>query len=477
MDADIRISGGTVHTPFGPVEADILITGERISGIVSREQPAQVGTTVDATGRHILPGLIDLHCHSRVPGYEYKEDYVTASQAAAVGGITTFTDMPNVEPPTDTVELFEAKREIADRDSIVDFGHFVSPNRIEEIPKFAAAGATGFKIFQVSGGYPHDPRLAMGTSSTMYKAFSEIAKTGLHCSVHPYDQPLMDELSAEAFARGEGRNPATFAKIYTNDTVWAVAVSVLLQLQKATDVRLHLLHTHATSVIRMLRAAKVARQRVTAAVDLKYYHLGPEDVARQGVRAAPGGVITTDPERMGEIWQGINDGTLDVIESDHAPHTLEDLEMFERDPWTGPFGSPQYEYLLSVVLTDVSQGKLSLDQAVRMLSENPARLLGLFPRKGAIATGSDADLAIVDLDAEVNPTDEATYSKCGWTPWVGWKLKGRVVKTFLRGTLIAEDFKIVGKPGYGNYLEGVPQDPIDPRNTIYPGLAYTPRAK
>jgi dihydroorotase/allantoinase len=151
--------------------------------------------------------------------------------------------------------------------------------------------------------------------------------------------------------------------------------------------------------------------------------------------------------------------------------------MFERDPWTGPFGSPQYEYLLSVVLTDVSQGKLSLDQAVRMLSENPARLLGLFPRKGAIATGSDADLAIVDLDAEVNPTDEATYSKCGWTPWVGWKLKGRVVKTFLRGTLIAEDFKIVGKPGYGNYLEGVPQDPIDPRNTIYPGLAYTPRAK
>jgi dihydroorotase-like cyclic amidohydrolase len=316
----------------------------------------------------------------------------------------------------------------------------------------------------------------MGSSNSMYRAFSEIAKTGLHCSVHPYDQPLMDELTAEAFARGEGRTPATFAKIYTNDTVWAAAIAVLLELQKATNVRLHLLHTHATSVLRMLRAAKATRQRVTAAVDLKYYHLGPEDVARQGVRAAPGGVITTDPERMAEIWQSINDGTLDVIESDHAPHTLEDLKLFEKDPWTGPFGSPQYEYLLSVVLTDVSEGKLSLAQAIRMLSENPARLLGIFPRKGAIAPGSDADLAIVDLDAEVTPTDEATYSKVGWTPWVGWKLKGRVAKTYLRGTLIAEDFKVVGKPGYGRYLEGVAQDPIDNRNTVYPGLAFTPKA-
>jgi dihydroorotase (multifunctional complex type) len=470
MDIDIRIRGGAVYTPSGLQNADILIRGERIAGLVDPEDPTPAAEEIDASGRHVLPGLVDLHAHTRVPGYEYKEDYLTSSQAAAVGGVTTYADMPNVEPPTDTVELFEAKREIADRDCLIDFGHLVSPTKPEEVSRLAAAGATGFKVFQVSGGYPHDPRLAMGDTEKLYDAFLEIAKTGLHCSIHPYNQPLMDRLSERALAEGKPRDITTFAPIYVHDLVWRSAVAVLIELVQETGVRLHTLHTHAAGSIALLRGAKARGLPMTAAVDLKYYHLTRADAEEQGPRAAPGGVITEDADRMAAIWAALNDGTIDIVDSDHAPHTLEDLERFTADPWTGPFGSPQYEYMLAVTLTDVVNGDLTLDAAVRLLSENSARLAGLYPRKGAIQVGSDADVVIVDLDREIVASDDATYTKCGWTPYAGRTLRGMPELTLLRGTVIAKDGKAVGKPGFGRYIEGVPQEVVAPAGAASPGL-------
>jgi dihydroorotase len=477
MNVDVRVHGGIVHTPGGAVEADILISGERIAGLVDPRDQTPAASVIDASGTHVIPGLVDLHAHTRTPGYEYKEDFLTCSQAAAVGGVTTFLDMPNVEPPTDTVELFEAKREIAERDCIVDFGHLVSPMKLEEIPRLAAAGATGFKIFQVSGGYPHDPRLAMGESEKLYEAFVEIERTGLHCSIHPYNQPLMDRLSERALAAGQPRDIHTFSRLYVEDLVWRSAVAVLLELVRATDVRLHMLHTHAPGSLRLLKAAKAAGIRVTAAVDCKYYHVTGEDVERQGGRAAPGGFIVEDAERMRTIWDSFADGTLDVIDTDHAPHTLEDLERFREDPWTGPWGSPQYDYYLALTLNDVVEGKLDLDVAIRALSENSARIIGVHPRKGAIQVGSDADLVLVDLDREIVARDADTYTKCGWTPYDGRRLRGAPVLTMLRGAVIARDGKVTGTPGYGRHIDGVPQEPVAIADRRHPGLAYRPRVQ
>jgi dihydroorotase len=471
MDIDIRVRGGMVCTPAGLLEADVAVRGERIVGLIDREDSSPAATEIDATGKHVLPGLVDLHAHTRVPGYEYKEDYQTASQAAAVGGITTIADMPNVEPPTDTVELFEEKREMAARDSVVDWGHLVAPMKLDQIPRLAAAGATGFKVFQVSGGYPHDPRLALGDSEKLYDAFNAIAATGLHCSIHPYNQPLMDRLSEHAFAAGKPRTIETFAPIYTADVVWRSAIAVLIELQRETGARLHVLHTHAAGSIALLRQAKAAGVPITAAVDLKYYTLTRADAEAQGPRAAPGGVITEDLERMTAIWGALNDGTIDIIDSDHAPHTLEDLERFREDPWTGPFGSPQYDYMLAVTLTQVSEGRMPLETAVRRLSENSARLAGLYPRKGAIQVGSDADLVIVDLDEEIVASDDATYTKVKWTPYAGRRLKGAPVLTMLRGTVIAKDGKVTGRPGYGRYIEGVPQECVADEAATSPGLS------
>lgn len=474
--ADLRFHNGTLHTPSGPVVGDLLVRGERIAAIVEPDDPTPAEVTIDVTGLDVLPGVVDLHAHTRVPGYEYKEDYLTSSQAAAVGGVTTMVDMPNVEPPTDDVRTFEEKRSIAAGQCVVDWGHLVAPTKTDQVARLAAAGATGFKVFQVSGGYPHDPRLALGEPEKMFVALDEVAKTGLHCSVHPFSQPIMDLLTERALASGRPRDMRTFADIYTADIVWRAGVVMLLELQKETNARLHLLHTHSAGSLRAIRRAKLAGQPVTCAVDPKYYHLTDDDLTAQGGRAIPGGSITRDEERMEEIWRSLRDGTIDMIDSDHAPHTHEDLKVFEEDPWVGPFGSPQYEYILSLVLTDVAEGRFSLEHALQLLSENPARLIGRFPQKGALQVGSDADAVVVDLAREVVPSDEKTFTKVRWTPYAGRHLQGAPVLTLRRGEIIARDGAVLAKPGSGRYLEGVPQDVRDWTPSAHsPGLALTGR--
>jgi dihydroorotase/allantoinase len=452
-----RIRGGQVYVAGQLVPADLLIDEGRIVGLVEHDNGAEAAEDVDATDRLVLPGIIDTHAHTREPGYTHKEDFLTASKAGAAGGVTTMIDMPNVEPPTDTVDTFLEKREQADATSILDYGHWVAGTNIAEIPKLAEAGATGFKIFQVSGAYPHDPRLAMTDEASLLKAMRAVERTGLPLNIHPFNQSLFEELSEEAFAAGKPPNWYTFGEVYTTDAIWHTAVNTLLNLQRLTGVRLNLVHTHSAGSLRLIRAAKAAGQRVTASLDPKYYHLTRDDLMRLKGRACPGGFITEDADRMAEIWRSLNDGNIDSIDADHAPHTLEELEAMETDAWHAAMGSPQYDWHYTITLTDVNDGKFSLRRAVELLAEAPARMLGIFPQKGALLPGSDADLVLVDIDREMTLTDEGLYTKVGWTPYLGWKVKGYVELTMLRGTVIARDRQIVGEPGYGRYIAGVPQ--------------------
>jgi len=457
MSVDTRISGGTVQTPGGSLEADLLLEDGRVAGIVGRETSVDAAETIDATGMWILPGIVDMHVHTRVPGYEYKEDFVTATRAAAVGGVTTIVDMPNVEPPTETVDLFEEKRRIAERDCHVDWGHWVAPTRPDQIAALAEAGATGFKIFQVGGGYPHDPRLVLADPGRVYATFEGIAQTGLPCLVHAFSQTLLEALSEQAWASGAPRDVKTFSSIYTRDIVWSSAVSQLLELSRETGVRLHLLHTHAGASLRLLRQAKAAGHQVTVGIDPKYFHLTARDLEQGGARGMPGGFIVEDEQRMAEIWHSFDDGTIDVIDSDHAPHTLDDLKRAEADPWTGPWGSPTLEHMLPLLLTDVRAGHLRLGRLIELISENPARIMGIYPDKGALLPGSSADLVIVDPDRQVIPTDKDMESKSGWSAYAGWHLTGAPVLTMLRGRPVARDGRVVGEPGNGRYVPGVRQ--------------------
>jgi dihydroorotase (multifunctional complex type) len=456
-DFDVCLAGGRVHVGGELVEADLCVKGESVALLSSRGGKKEAGRVLDVSGKLILPGIIDLHAHTRDPGYTHKEDFFTVSQAAAAGGVTTWVDMPNVEPPTTTVDLFLEKKARAEKESLVDFGHFASGVDSEEIPKLAASGVTGYKIFQVSGAYPHDPRLALNHEGKLLGRFRAIAKTGLPCVVHPFNQPLFDGFSEEAFAQGKPRNHVTFAEIYTRDVVWETAIASLIALQRESGVRLHAVHTHAAGSLRLLRQAKLKGQGITVEIDPKYFHLGRKDLKEKGPQVCPAGFIPEDRERMAEIWKGLRDGTIDNIGSDHAPHTNEEVEKQRIDAWTAAMGSPQYDHYLSIFLSDVHQGKITLSNLVRCLSENPAKILGVFPRKGALLPGSDADLVVVDFEKEKTLSNDGLYTKVQWSPYAGWKVKGIPVLTMVRGKIVAENGKVIAERGYGRYISGVPQ--------------------
>ncbi len=454
---DVSLRGGRVCVGGELLEADLYIRDGKVALLCERKDARDSKQVLDVSGKWILPGIIDLHAHSRDPGYTHKEDFLTISQAAAAGGVTTWVDMPNVEPPTTTVELFQEKKARAEKLSLVDFSHFASGVNLDEIPKLAACGVAGFKIFQVSGAYPHDPRLALNDEGKLLQCFRAISKTALPCVVHPFNQPLFDCFSEEAFAHGKARDHVTFAEIYTREVVWETAIASLLALQRESGVRLHVVHTHAARSLRLLRQAKAKGQNVTVEIDPKYFHLGRKNLEEKGPQICPAGFIPEDGDRMAEIWRSFQDGTIDSIGSDHAPHTNEEVEKQRTDAWTAAMGSPQYDHYLSVFLTDVQNARISLANLVRCLSENPARILGIFPRKGILLPGSDADLVVVDPQKETTLSNQGLYTKVQWSPYACWKVKGIPVLTLARGKIVAQEGKVIGEPGYGRFIPGVPQ--------------------
>ena len=455
---ELIVKGGTVWTAGGFIEADIAAARGKVVALGKSEAfPASADTIIDAKSKVVIPGLIDTHTHHREPGFTHKEDITTATQAAAAGGVTLSVGMPNVDPPTTTVERYRNVIELSKKKALVDFNHNPSGTVPEEISKLAEAGCLAFKIFMVRDtgrDYPHMPGIGLHNHGALFRCFEEVAKTGLPLMVHPHDQDLMDVIEQKYWQRGD-RSPQAYAKAYRDfdGIIWDSAIATLVRFQKATGVKLHILHMSTPGGLEMARRAKEEGRPVSVEVNPWALFLGSwENVEKLGPYCLGFWV----PERHVEaLWKGIEDGTVDLIGTDHAPHTKEEKDIGWKDMWKSPGGEPQIQDYLKLFLTAVNEGKLSLDKLVRITSYNPARIFGVYPRKGTIQIGSDADLTIVDMKREETITNETTYTRVGWTPYHGRKVKGAPVYTIVRGKVVMQDGRVVGKPGGGELITPV----------------------
>jgi len=451
VNADLVIRGGVVVTARGSTAADVAIRDGRIAGLLSPGTPVETSAEIDAGGRHVLPGAIDVHSHHREPGFTHKEDIETATMAAAAGGVTTTFAMPNVEPPANSAErlaqMFERYRATA----YVDWNVNPAATVLDELPAMASMGIAAFKVFMVTDtgrSYPHMPGIGVHDHGDLYRIFERVGDVGLPLMVHPHDQALMAAIEQAYWDRGE-RDFRAYARAYSahDGIIWDTATAILLRIQRAVGTPLHLLHTQTRGMVDQIRAAKRDGQDVSAEVNTWALFLGNDwaTVERLGSYALSYYVpeVNTEP-----LWQALRDGTIDLFSTDHAPHTREEKEPGWTDGWKAHTGTPSIQFYVPLLLDAVHAGRLTLERLVDVTAEQPARRFGL-GRKGRIAVGADADLAIVDLDRAHEIRDDEVLSKIGWTPYHGRIVRGAIETTIVRGQVVYRDGRIVGQPGWG----------------------------
>ncbi len=452
MAVDLVLKGGMVVTEGGPVQADVAVSGGIIVGLTAAGEGPQARRTVDVTGMYVLPGVIDSHSHHREPGYTHKEDIITGTSASAAGGVTVSSAMPNVYPPPTTPEILKDMFALYEKKSMIDYNINAASSNLEAIPELAKMGIMSFKIFMVvdtGRDYPHMPGIGIHDHGKLLKMCQAIQKTGLPIMIHPHDQALMNVIEQEYWDRGE-RDFRAYAKAYSamDGVIWDTAVGVLLRIQQATGVHMHLLHLQTKRCVEMIREARAQGRPVTSEVNPWTLWLGNDwaNVERLGSYALS---YYVERHHYEAVWKGLLDGDLDMIATDHAPHTREEKEPGWTNGWKAHTGTPSAQEYVSMLMTDVNDGKLTIKKAVELLSENPAKVFKLYPKKGAIRIGADADFAVIDMNAELTLNNERVISKCGWTPYAGKKVKGLPVHTIVRGRFVFEDGKLVGEPGKG----------------------------
>ncbi len=455
MKFDLVLKNGTVVRPSGKTREDIGVIDGKIAALGN---PGQLSgeKELDAKGKVILPGVIHSHVHMREPGLTYKEDYESGTKAAAAGGITMTIDMPNVQPPTTTVERYQEKMAIAAEKAYVDFQHWPGPSTAQAVRDFARMGGIpGIKEFMVrdpKAKYPHMPELAIANHGDLFKLMNATAEAGLPMLVHGEDPDLMAAI-AEPFL-GTNTKEARFASYNFNDWWFStrdIGSMVAILIARLTRMKLHVLHMgQGRYMHRYVRWAKKEGQDITGELESTWLVERQTDPVRR--KWLELGNYRPECDYAEELWEAVNDGTVDCMLLEHAPHHRKEVLAAEKDVWNAPGGLAAIQDMVPLLLTQVNKGKTSLERFVLLTAENPARLAGIYPRKGAIKTGSDADFVIVDMKAKKTITEKEVISKVEFTPWDGYTCKGIPVHTIVRGKVVMENDKIVGEKGWGEYI-------------------------
>jgi dihydroorotase (multifunctional complex type) len=452
---DLIIKNGEICLPSGKFSADIGISDGKVLAIAGYGQLTG-HEELDITGKIALPGIVHTHVHMREPGLTYKEDYESGTKAAAAGGITCTIDMPNVIPPTTTVERYLEKKEMASNKCIVDYQHWPAPTNADEIKKFAELGIVpGFKEFMVrdpKAKYPHIPEISIEDHGVLFDLMRAAAETNLPMLVHGADSPLMH---AQAAPNLNDNSYSSRFKSYNYNDWWFASRDigswVAISIARLARLKVHILHLgNGRYTHKYVREAKEEGQDVTGEMEATWLIEPQKDkTIRKWLEV---GYYRPECEYTDELWEAVNDGTADVLLMEHAPHTREEIIAGEKDIWNAPAGLPSMQEMIPMLLTQVNKGKTTLERFVLLTAESPAKLAGIYPRKGTIQIGSDADFTIVDMNAKKTISSEGLISKANFTPWEGYTVQGLPDYTIVRGKIVMDHGNILGTPGFGKFV-------------------------
>ncbi len=438
---DLVLKGGTVVSHAGEGAADIGVRDGRIAAIGAIPKK-RAGEVIDAKGLHILPGVIDTQVHFREPGMEHKEDLATGSRSAVLGGVTAVFEMPNTKPATTSEAALADKVARATGRMHCDFAFFVGATR-DNVGELAALerlpGAAGIKVFM--GSSTGD--LLVDEEETLRRVLKAISR---RAAFHAEDEA---RLKARTHLQREG--DASSHSEWRDAEAALLATSRLVRLASELGKRVHVLHVSTAQEMALL-----AQHKDVATVEVTPQHLtltAEEAYAGLGTHAQMNPPLR-DRAHQDALWRALDQGVVDVLGSDHAPHTRD--EKSKSYPAT-PSGMPGVQTLVPVMLDHVNAGRLSLARFVDLTSAGPARVFNI-ACKGRIAVGYDADLTVVDLKAKRVIEHDWIGSKSGWTPFAGRKVKGWPVGTILRGRIAMWDGEVSAPPGRPvRFLECLPK--------------------
>ena len=427
---DIVFKNAQIVTPDGIIAADLATEDGKIVEIGTIDS-AKAEKEIDCTGQHLLPGVIDTQVHFREPGNTHKEDLASGTRAAIAGGVTSVFEMPNTNPLTTTTEALQDKLDRASGRAWCNYAFFVggTGENAEQLPVLERhPGCCGVKVFMGSS----TGNLLTADDATLEKILSSGTR---RVAVHAEDEMrLIERAPLVADCGDPNQHP------YWRDVETALnATRRLLRLAHKTGRPIHVLHITTADEMTLLQDNKDI-----ATVEVTPQHLtlhAPDCYDRIGTLAQMNPPIRTENHQNG-LWQGLQNGTADLIGSDHAPHTLDE----KAQPYpNSPSGMPGVQTLVPLMLNHINNGKLTLERFVDMVCHNPQRIYNI-QNKGRIEIGYDADLTLVDMNAERTITNDWGQSKCGWTPFNGMTVKGWPMMTVIGGTIVMQNDEILGEP-------------------------------